>query len=131
VLLWWIIHSWTNILQAHVLEFLFNVFVYVIRSNSMYFAAACHQCTFPNKESLDTSKSWPPKTTAKVKERVMGEAAGGSTDDAVPVVEMGSDGKSSQRWRVVGMGKRALLPLLPITMYYFPGQLADGHSISA
>jgi hypothetical protein len=37
----------------------------------------------------------------------MEEAAGGSTDDAVPVVEMGSDGKSSQRWRVVGMGRRA------------------------
>ena len=69
--------------------------VYIIRSNSMFSAAACHRCTCPSKEWLDTSKNWPPKTTAKVMERVMEEAAGGSQDGAVPVVEMGSDGKTN------------------------------------
>jgi hypothetical protein len=62
----------------------------------MYFAAACHRCICPAKDFLDTSKSWPNRTTAKVKERVIEEAAGGSKDNAVPVVEMGDDGKSSK-----------------------------------
>jgi hypothetical protein len=73
-----------------------KLFHNVIRSNAMYYAAACHRCTCPNKEFLDTSKSWPPKTTAKVMERVIEEAAGGSNVDAVPVVEMGSDGQSNR-----------------------------------
>jgi hypothetical protein len=45
---------------------------------------------------LDTSKSWPPKTTAKVKAGVIAEAAGGSQEDAVPEVEMGNDGRSTK-----------------------------------
>ena len=61
----------------------------------MYLTAACHRCTCPSKEFLDPSKIWPPKTTAKVKERVMEEAAGGFRDGAVPIVKMGSDGKSN------------------------------------
>ena len=63
----------------------------------MFFAALCHRHNCPTKDFLDTSKSWAPKTTAKVMAAVMKEAAGGSKDDSVPVVEMGSDGKDTRK----------------------------------
>ena len=67
----------------------------VICNILLQFAAGCHRCTCPTKDFLDTTKTWPAKTTQHFKESVTKAASGGPAIDAVPVVEMGDDGKSS------------------------------------
>jgi hypothetical protein len=62
----------------------------------MYLTAGCHRCTCPIKDFLDTTKTWPAKTTQLLKESVLTQAAQCTARGAVPgpVVQIAEDGMS-------------------------------------
>ena len=61
------------------------------------FSAGCQRCTCPAKEFLNPHKSWPAKTTDRMKTEVLRQAAGVATKAspvASPVVEFTDDGQT-------------------------------------
>jgi hypothetical protein len=88
-------HPQPNLRQAHVLKL-----NWIIERNMQWFDVFCSfipSLQLSHQRFLDTSKSWAPKTTAKVMAAVIKEVAGGSKDGSVPVVEMGSDERDTRQ----------------------------------
>lgn len=82
---------WANV------QIMFSIELYwvVSCSNDTCLAAGCHRCTCPTKEFLNPYKTWPSKTTEKMKKEVFRFAAGGGKfGDRGSVVDFTDDGQT-------------------------------------